>query len=410
MPATRFTVDTTRMREHNSGLLLNLVFKQKGLSRADLARITGLSRSAVSAIVDGLIAERLVHEVGAGDSRGGRRPTLLEFNADAYALVGVELGASHLRVIASNLCARVRAVREVRHAVVDDPDGTLTVLGQLIDGVLADAGIAHDALLGIGVAVPCPLDLRIPDALCSQLMPAWQGVRIPRVLASRYGCSVSMDNDANLGALAERWWGAGASGEDLTYIKIATGVGAGHIIAGDVYRGSNGTAGEIGHLAIDLHGPRCRCGLRGCLAALIGAGALVDRMAAALSGGRTSELTPQSGVDALVVAARRGDALAREIVGEAGAYLGIAVASLLNLLNPAIVVLGGELTSAGDLLLDPIRATVRDRSLFRSVAEARIVTSELGDDAIGVGAATLVLQAALKSPALFSASPLANAG
>jgi predicted NBD/HSP70 family sugar kinase len=372
--------------------------------------MTGLSRSAVSAIVDGLIAESLVREVGAGDSRGGRRPTLLEFNADAYALIGVELGATHLRVVATNLCARVRGVRELRHATVEDPEGTIAALGQLIDGVLADAEIARDAMLGIGLAVPCPLDLRNPDALCSQLMPAWRGVRLPRELASRYGCPVSMDNDANLGALAERWWGAGRSGEDLTYIKVATGVGAGHIIAGEVYRGSNGTAGEIGHLAIDLRGPRCRCGLRGCLAALIGAGALADRVAAELSGGRTSLVTAASGVDALVAAARRGDAVARELVDEAGAYLGIAVASLLNLLNPAIVVLGGPLTAAGDIFLDPIRATVRDRSLFRSIAEARIVTSELGDDAISIGAATHVLQAALKSPALFSSSPLANAG
>jgi predicted NBD/HSP70 family sugar kinase len=404
------SVDLTRMREHNSGLLLNLLFKQKGLSRADLARMTGLSRSAVSAIIDGLIAERLVCEVGAGDSRGGRRPTLLEFNADAYALIGAEIGATHLRVVATNLCARVRAVREVRHSVVEDPDGTLAELCQLIDGVLVDAGISRRALLGIGLAVPCPLDLRNPDALCSQLMPAWRGVRLPRALAGRYGCTVSMDNDANLGALAERWWGAGRTGEDLTYIKVATGVGAGHIIAGEVYRGSNGTAGEIGHLAIDLRGPQCRCGLRGCLAALIGAGAVSERAAAALSEGQRSELTATSSVEAVVAAARDGDALAREIVDEAGAYLGIAVASLLNLLNPAIVVLGGPLTSAGDIFLDPIRATVRDRSLFRSVAEARIVTSELGDDAISVGAATLVLQAALKSPALFSASPLASAG
>jgi predicted NBD/HSP70 family sugar kinase len=406
------TVDPSGMREHNLGLLLNLVFKQEGLSRADLSRLTGLSRSTVSAIIDVLIAEQLVRETGSGDSRGGRRPTMLEFNADAYSLIGVELGASHLRVVATSLRAQVRAVRERRQAVVEDPRGTIEVLGELIDGVLADAKIDRDDLLGIGLAVPCPLELRNPDSLCSQLMPAWQGVRLSRVLSDRYDCAVSMDNDANLGALAERWWGAGRAGEDLTYIKVATGVGAGHIIAGEVYRGSNGTAGEIGHLAIDLRGPQCRCGLRGCLAALIGAGALADRTSTHLSGGRTSALRRGSGVDAIVEAALAGDEVAREIVGEAGAYLGIAVASLLNLLNPAIVVLGGPLTASGDILLDPIRATVRDRSLFRSVAEARIVTSELGDNAIAVGAATLVLQAALKSPSLFSSSssPLSHVG
>ena len=405
------TVDTARMREHNSALLLNLLFRQQNLSRADLSRVTGLSRSTVSAIVDDLIAADLVHELGTGDSRGGRRPTLLQFHDDAYAMVGVEMGASHIRAVVTDLRARVRGNRQARHAVREDAAGAMALVGELIDGALADAGARRSDLLGIGLGVPCPLDLRNPDQLCHQLMPAWDGVAVTRIIAERFGCPVAMDNDANLGALAERWWGAGVGGEDLTYIKIATGVGAGHIIAGEVYRGSNGTAGEIGHIAIDLRGPECRCGLRGCLAALVGAQPLADRVRALLSEDRTSALAAvEPTVHGLVAAAVAGDRLANQIVGEAGAHLGIEVASLLNLLNPAIVVLGGPLTAAGDRLLDPIRDTVRHRSLWRSVAEARIVTSQLGDAAVAVGAATLVLKAALDAPARFSSPRLARAG
>ncbi len=399
------TADTSRMREHNAGLLLNLLFREQAASRADLSRVTGLSRSTVSAIVDELIATDLVRETGAGISTGGRRPTILQFNDDAFALVGVEMGASHLRATVTNLRAGVRADVEVAHAVVDDPDGTLTAIEALIQRALDQAGVARRTVLGIGVAVPCPLDLRNPDQLCYQLMPRWEGINVRRAISERFGVPVSIDNDANLGALAERWWGAGRGGEDLTYIKIATGVGAGHIIAGEVYRGSNGTAGEIGHLAIDLRGPECRCGLRGCLAALVGADALAARLDAATGTSGTRTKRKRAGtVSELAAAARAGDPLACTVVTEAGAYLGIAVASLLNLLNPAIVVLGGPLTEAGDLLLEPIRDTVRRRSLFRSVAEARIVTSELGDPAVAIGAATLVLQAALREPALFSSS------
>jgi predicted NBD/HSP70 family sugar kinase len=405
------TVDTARMREHNSGLLLNLIFRQAHQSRADLARTTGLSRSTVSAIVDELIGVNLVREVGAGDSRGGRRPTMLEFNDDAFALVGVELGASHVRVTVTNLRAQVRADHEAGHPVVAHPDTTMALIAQLIDAGLAEAGVAPRALLGIGVGVPCPIDLRNPDQLDPTLMPAWTGTNVAGTLEARYGCPVSIDNDANLGALAERWWGVGRSGEDLTYIKIATGVGAGHIIAGEVYRGSNGTAGEIGHIAIDPRGPQCRCGLRGCLAAMVGGGALLDRVGLALSEGRTSSLADRPrDISSLIAAASEGDTLAIGIVEEAGGQLGIAVASLLNLLNPAIVVLGGTLTGAGDLLLAPIRDTVRRRSLWRSVAEARIVTSELGDTAIAIGAATLILKAALEAPARFSTSSVARAG
>jgi predicted NBD/HSP70 family sugar kinase len=401
------TVDTARMREHNSALLLNLLFKQQGLSRADLSRMTGLSRSTVSAIIDALIEEHLVKEVGigVGDAKGGRRPTLLEFNDDAFAVVGIELGATHVHVVVTNLRAKVRASRDRQHAVIEQPSSTLAILPVLIRDCLREAKIDERALLGIGVAVPCPLDLGRPEQLDATLMPAWQGVDLGASLREHFDCPVNIDNDANLGALAERWWGAGTSGADLTFVKIATGVGAGHIINGDVYRGSNGTAGEIGHLAIDLHGPPCRCGLRGCLAALVGADALRAKVTAAVSSGQTTSLGFDRSPGAIAKAAADGDPLARLVVGEAGAQLGVAIASLLNLLNPAIVVLGGPLTDAGALLLDPIRDTVRHRSLFRSVAEARIVTSELGEDSIAIGAATLMLQAALRSPALFDTSP-----
>jgi len=336
---------------------------------------------------------------------------LLEFNDDAHVLVGVEMGASHVEVVVTNLRARVRTRVARRHPVVAEPASTLALIEALIDEAIASAGVRTRQLLGIGVAVPCPLDLRNPEHLCRQLMPAWDGVNVTGALAQRFGCAVAMDNDANLGALAERWWGVGTTGEDLTYIKVATGVGAGHIIAGEVYRGSNGTAGEIGHLAIDLHGPPCRCGLRGCLAALVGAGALEERVASKLSGAPDSIL--RSGdrtIDAIAAAASGGDRLAQEVVAEAGVHLGVAIASLLNLLNPAIVVLGGPLTAAGDVLLAPIRETIQRRSLWRSVAEARIVTSELGDAAVAVGAATRVLETALKSPVLFAAPQVARAG
>jgi predicted NBD/HSP70 family sugar kinase len=287
----------------------------------------------------------------------------------------------------------------------------MAVIAELIEAGLDAAHVRRGEVLGIGVAVPCPLDLRNPDTLCGQLMPDWRGRNVTRALAERFGCPVSLDNDANCGALAERWWGVGKTGEDLTYIKIATGVGAGHVIAGEVYRGSNGTAGEIGHIAIDASGPVCRCGLRGCLAAMVGAQALIDRTADALAAGRASSLAGRElSVAALIDAAHDGDALARELIAAAGDQLGVAVASLLNLLNPAIVILGGTLTTAGDLLMDRIRDTVRNRSLWRSVAEARIVTSELGDAAIAIGAATLVLKGALAAPARFQSSAIARAG
>jgi predicted NBD/HSP70 family sugar kinase len=396
------TVDTARMREHNAGLLLNLIWQQEDISRAEIARRTGLSRSTVSAIVADLIVSGLVHESGAGDSRGGRRPTLLRFADRAYGIVGIEMGASHLHVVATDLRGRVLAERQRQHPVVAEPQSTLALLRELVADCLAKLALPRGQLLGVGVAAPCPVYLDAPGRLCRRLMPKWNDVSITGELGQSFGCPIYMDNDANLGALAERWWGAGRSGEDLAFIKIATGVGAGLIIGGQIYRGAGGTAGEIGHVAIDPRGPVCRCGLTGCLAAMVGAEPMAERARAELSRGTPSRLSPQqTSLHAIAAAARDGDALAMQLVAEAGRHLGIGVAGLLNLLNPAVVVLAGPLIAAGDLLLAPIRNTVQHSTLWESVARSRIQTSELGEAAIAIGAATQVLSAALENQALF---------
>ena len=397
------TVDAQGMRARNSALLLNLIWRERQVSRAELARRTGLSPSTVSAIVGDLERSGLVQSTGEGLSRGGRRPTLLGFCDDAFAIVGVELGASHVLVTLTNLRGEVRAERRGAHAVQTDPAGALALVRSYIDDCLRAERVARRRLLGIGVAVPSPVHPSAPGRLSPLILPAWSGYDVVEQLAGAYQVPVFVDNDANLGALSEGWWGAGRGGVDLTYIKIATGVGAGYMIGGELYRGAGGTAGEIGHLAIDPSGPRCICGLNGCLATFIGSKALRARAHERMRGerGRTPTIAE------IVQGARAGDAAARTIVDEVGHYLGIAVAGLLNLMNPAVVVLGGEIAGLGELLLDPLRDTVRARALSTSVAETRLCTSGLGEQAIAVGAATLVLQAALRDRALFPAPVLA---
>ncbi len=392
-----FTVDAQGMRARNSALLLNLIWKERQVSRADLARRTGLSPSTVSAIVGDLERSGLVQSTGEGLSRGGRRPTLLGFHDDAFFIIGVELGASHVLVTLTNLRGQVRIARHGAHAVQGDPDGALALVRSFIDDCLRAERVPRRRLLGIGVAVPSPVHPSNPGRLSPLILPAWSGYDVQAHLSGAYNVPVFVDNDANMGALAEGWWGAGRSGDDLTYIKVATGIGAGYVICGEVYRGAGGTAGEIGHLAVDPSGPRCMCGLNGCLAMFIGSQAIRSLARERMTGERGR--TPTIGD--IVKSAKGGDPAARTIVDEVGHYLGIAVAGLVNLMNPAVVVLGGEITAVGDLLLDRLRDTVRERTLSLSVNETRLVTSNLGEQAIAVGAATLVLQAALRDRALF---------
>ncbi len=391
------TVDAAGMRAQNSSLLLNMIWRERRISRADIARLTGLSPSTVSAIVSDLERSGLVRDLGAGVSRGGRKPTLLGFCDDAFSIVGVEVGAHHLRAVLTDLRGEVRLLREGTHPVRDEPEGALAMLRSFIDECLEAGHASRGQVLGIGLAVPSPVRFDAPGRMHPVTVPAWRNYDVKEILANAYHLPVLIDNDANLGALAERWWGAGRDGQDLTYLKIATGIGAGHIIGGDVYRGVAGTAGEIGHLLIDPSGPRCPCGLQGCITSFIGSPAIV-RMAKARLPGASDRL---STIEDVIALALEGEPAIRELVAEVGRYLGVAAATLTSLLNPAVLVLGGEIATLGELLLEPVRAVVRQRGLASAVRDVRIVTSDLGSGAIAIGAATLLLRAALADRTVF---------
>jgi len=292
--------------------------------------------------------------------------------------------------------------REVLCPIRSDPNKTMAILEAELRAALADVPNSAAPLAGIGVAVPCPVDLKT-RRLSPAVLPAWGQVDLAgRLRESFQGVPVFIDNDANLGALAELWWEPAHRGQELTYIKLGTGIGAGHILNGDIYRGSTGVAGELGHFAIDPSGPMCSCGLRGCLDTLIGAKALADRVSSALTASPGSSLA-HGPLDPgrIAQAAVDGDALARRVVEDAGRVLATAIGSLVNLLNPGVVVLGGGLSRAGDLLLAPVRAAVQGRSFGSSSSSVEITTSKLGERSIALGAATLVLQAALADPSVF---------
>lgn len=382
-------------------LVLEFIWQERQVSRADVARRLDISRSTVSEIVSGLLETGLVAEGADGPSRGGRRPILLEFQDDAYVILGVELGATHAAVALTDLRGRVLAWENRDHPVRTDPEGTIALAMELMDACLARED-GHDRLLGIGVAVPSPVDPREPDRLSNVVLPAWQGYNGMEVVRTRYGVPMFVDNDANLGAVAEQWWGGGRGIDDFTYIKVATGVGAGYVIRGQVYGGATSVAGEIGHLAVDPEGEPCICGNRGCLATLVGTPALVNRTRELLHRYPDSCLAYEDiTITAIEDAALADDPLALEVVREAAHNLGIAVAGVLNLMNPAAVILGGGLARLGDRLLLPLREAVVSRTLVSSVAATAIRISELGPRAIALGAATRVLDGALSDPRLF---------
>ncbi|MEN0065583.1 MAG: ROK family transcriptional regulator [Myxococcota bacterium] len=386
-----------RIREHNAAVLLRTVWDhERGISRADLARALGLSPSTVSAITTELLADDLIVEDRMVRARSGRPPILLRFRDDRFVIIGVEIGGSHLSCVRTDMRGSLEHHASERFDVPENPDETLRRVEALVESALEGVdGLRRQ--VGIGVAVPSPLDTDAPGRLSARILPAWDGVDVGRRLYERFGMPVLMDNDANLGALAEAWWGAGRGLSNFTYVKVATGVGAGHIINGEIFRGSTGIAGEIGHCAVTSKGRLCRCGLHGCLEAESSSHAILAKAEEALA-----EAGAQSGlsadgltIDRLVAAAHSGDPLATEVIADAGHHLGIAMANLVSLLNPARVILGGHITMAGDLLVRPVRRAMAERALQSNLEGTEVRVTELRPGAIARGAATLVLRWAL---------------
>jgi len=382
--------------------VLELIWRQREISRAEIARRTGLSRSTVSEIVSDLLESGLVAEVGDGPSRGGRRPVMLRFQDDAHVILGVDMGASHVAVCLTDLRGQVYEWHHQDHPVRTDPEGTGKLILELCDRCLKSKKGARKSLLGIGLAVPAPVDPRAPERLSGVVLPSWRGHPGIDELFAGYGVPVFVDNDANLGAVAQYWWDVGRGVENFAYIKLATGIGSGHMVEGRIYRGATGVAGEIGHISIDPKGPQCVCGNRGCLATYVGSQELVARARSLIPEFPHSALAHgEITVTAIENAAMEDDPLATKVVDEAALYLGIVIAGLLNLLNPAMVILGGGLSRLQERLLTPLRETVLRRTLVNSIAASEIRTSDLGPQDIAVGAATYVLQNALDDPVLF---------
>jgi predicted NBD/HSP70 family sugar kinase len=388
--------DAAGVRLRNITLVLRTVQAEVKLSQADLARRLGLARSTVLAIVDDLLELGLLKEQGHGVSGGGRRPMILTLDDVAYHLVGVDIGAKHVTVVVMNLKSEILARQNREFSTREDPKGTLALVEELIARVLSESRAGRRQVVGIGVGVPSPVDSRTPGQVSPVVMPSWTGVDIAARLQARFKVPVRVENDANLGALWEARWDHGVHLDNLAYIKVATGIGAGLVVDGRIYRGSRGVAGELGHLPIDSSGPLCVCGMRGCLNTLVGTDNLLARARAAAKGRKKF-----GKLDELIDAALEGDAIAISTLEYAGRQLGLGLAMLLNLFNPALVVVGGDIVRSGDLLLGPLRDTVAKNCFSENFSHVHIVASRLGESATARGAASIIFDEAIESPATF---------
>jgi predicted NBD/HSP70 family sugar kinase/biotin operon repressor len=373
------------LRERNRRELLDALRRRGSASRADLARLTGLSRSTVSTLVSELQASGLVvaHEAPAAGRwpQQGRPPTLLTLDRSAGLVLGFDFGHDQVHVAIADLSRTILAERTQPLDVDNSAASALDVAVALADEVIGAAGVDSDRMLGAGVGVSGPIDVSAGTVHTGKILPGWAGVRPAEELAARLGVHVHLDNDANLGALAEVTLGAGIGARDAMYVMVGGGVGAGLILGGELYRGAGGTAGELGHVLVDESGPICRCGNRGCLEMMAGGRAII----ALLRSSHGDELT----LDEVMALVADGDSGARRAIADAGRILGRSVAAIVNTFNPELVIVGGAVSAAGDVLLDPLQEAVQRYAIPSAAADVRITRGVLGDRAEVLGALEL---------------------
>jgi predicted NBD/HSP70 family sugar kinase len=381
------------VRAHNLSRVLKLIHETGSISRAAIVRRTGLSATTVSALTNLLLRSGLVCEAGEGQSRGGRPPIMLQFQYDHRHVLGIDIGASHVNSILMDLKGSIVAKESARFDSIGQPHPTIGLVHQHIRALLSTKSLSSADILGMGIGVPAPLEGERLDHVSDVIMPAWKGLDFIGDFRDSLGVPVYLDNDANLGAVAEKWWGSGRGVADLAYIKLGTGVGSGLIINNEIYRGFGGTAGEIGHTTINADGPLCRCGNRGCMESYVGIPAILAEVSQRK---RMNEVSDGPIRIEDVVRGSAVDPICRDVVQTAGKHLGIAIANLLNLFNPELILLGGDLVGAGDVLMDAVRAAASERAISKASREATIALSSLKDDVVAVGAATLAIHNAFQ--------------
>ncbi len=380
--------------------IVGAIRKLGSLSRTDLARMTGYSRANITVVVNNLVETGILNEVGAGNSQGGRRPRMLNFNRELGYVVGVDVGATSIDLVLADFGGQIL---ERHNEATDVREGPGPVLGRVcvvIADILRRRGSGPERVYAVGIGVPGPVEFSTGLLIAPPLMPDWEGYPIRKFIQrSLPAAKVSVDNDVNVMALGELRAGAGVGIDNFIFVKIGTGIGSGIVCNGQVYRGSDGCAGNIGHICVERDGPVCHCGNLGCLESIAAGPPIAARaMETALSGGSPflarkmeangNRLIPED----VALGAAAGDRASIKIIQETGRVIGEALAGLVNFFNPRLILIGGGVSNIGHQLLSSTRQAVLRRSTPLSTRDLRIEYAPLGADAGVTGAVWLGLE------------------
>jgi glucokinase-like ROK family protein len=379
--------------------LIDLVRKYGEFSKADLATFTEYSRTKITSCIESLLNKKIIIANTATEYTGGRRSKTFSLNGKLGLVAGVDIGATSIDLGIADFSGKL-LLRYSEPASVKD--GPIKILGQtcsLLEKMLQKSNLSPEKLNGIGIGVPGPVDFSAGTLVSPPIMPGWDRYPIIQTVQQWFpSANVVVDNDVNVMALGEVYQGVGKGVDNLIFVKIGTGIGAGIICEGKIYRGSSGCAGDIGHIGVNKSGPLCHCGNKGCLEAVTAGPAIAERSLIAAKEGKSPILLSYYEKNGNFLrsedvgdAAREGDALAIEVIRESGQFIGDVLAGLVNFYNPRVIVIGGGVSNLGNLLLSSIRQTVLKRSTPLATRNLHIVFSEIGPDAGVIGAVNLAM-------------------
>jgi predicted NBD/HSP70 family sugar kinase len=398
------TPDKPEQRELS---ILQLIHSGMNYSRLDIARKTGLSPSSITAIIRSLMAKKLVTEASPVSHNVGRKPIPLGIRGEAGFLVGVDIGSYYTRVVVTDLNGSIIYKRQIETNI---PEGRVEVLRRVFECVhqsIAASQVPQRAILGMGIAHSGVIDtehgLVISFPRPGQ-MAEWKNVPLQALFEKEFKVPCLLEDSVRTMATAEQCFGLGRRETDFLFIEVGMGIGAAIFFDGKLYRGGGGQAGEFGHMTVDENGPLCSCGNSGCLESVASCAAIIEAARAAIERGVDSKIRDlscsdlsQISVEVIAQAASENDSLAFRVLQESASQIATALADLVNLLNPRLIIFGGALfRAAPQLLSDPLRRVIRQRSLEKSANDAQLVVSPLGEEAGALGASRMVAGKALE--------------
>ncbi|GLI06478.1 xylose repressor [Paenibacillus tyrfis] len=387
----KITGDLQLMKKINKYLVLDTIRHHFPISRADISVKTGLNKTTVSSLVTELIDSHFVTEIGLGESSGGRKPMMLLFNQQAGYAIGVDLGVNYILAMVTDLGGTI--VKEKRIDMTDLSVETVTEkLKKCIHSLIKKTPSSPYGIIGIGVGVPGLVDDQ--GNVLSAPNLGWTDVPLQEMLEREFNLPIAIDNEANVGALGEKEFGAGRSVSNMIYLSVGIGIGAGIILNDGLYRGVSGFSGEVGHMTLAQDGPLCGCGSRGCWETFASEKALIQQAKSLQLVDekiQVADAIDKINLSTLLHLAKRGNRPVIDLFASTGHWLGVGITNLVNVFNPELIVIGNRMSLASEWMADSIRETLNSHSLSFHRQKMNVVYAKLGMNSSAAGAASIAI-------------------